>query len=406
MAKREFIVGLEIGTSKAVALVAEARKDGTMTILGAGEEASKGVRKGEIVDLTVAQKCATDALYEAEERTDVVIEQVFVSVTGNHIEGFNQSTRLDFGEEKDEVTEEDVQQIERQARQSNVPGRNVILHSIIQSYRLDGKDSVLDPVGMPGSHLEADFHVVHGVRTRIQNTVRCVREMQVDVGGVVFAPFASSQAILTTSERNLGSLVIDFGGGTCDYMLWVEGKVQASGCLAIGGDHITNDIHVGLSIPTLAAEALKIEEGSALTGNARPGETIYVKDETGLHGKDVSREALNTIISLRVRETLLEIRRRLETIGALRQATRVSLTGGTSLLHGIDHVAGEIFELPAALSHPPSMTTSVSTPWDNPRYSTAIGMIKYAQALQRYSAGRGERGAGLFDWLRDLLRQH
>jgi cell division protein FtsA len=381
MAKDEIFVGLEIGTTKVCAVVAEGRRDGSTQILGVGQAPSRGVRKGEIVDLSAAQKSAIEAINDAEERTDVVINEVYVAVTGDHIESFNNRGSVDVPPERDEITDEDVRRVQAQAQEVSIPTRNSFLHTLIQHYHVDGKDSVLDPLGMPGRTLEADYHVVHGVRTRIQNTIRCVKEIPLKVLEVVFSPVASAQAVLTTNQKNLGALLIDIGGGTCSYVLYLDGVIKQSGCLPIGGDHISNDISLGLRIPLSAAERLKVEEGSAVLGNSLEGEMVFVKDETGLSGREVDREMLNTIIHLRATETFEILRKRLDRENALHYVgAGICLTGGTSLLNGLDHVASDVFGLPVHTAFPQKLS-GVTSAWDDPRFSTAIGLVKYAQAM-------------------------
>ncbi len=404
MAKDEILVGLEIGTSKVCAVVAEVRRDNAIQILGVGEAMSRGVRKGEIVDLTAAQKCAIEALSEAEERTDVVIQEVFVAVTGDHVQSFNNRGSLELLPENDEITEDDVRDVNLQARKVQIPNQHAFIHTLVQHYRVDGKDSVVDPVGMPGTRLEADFHIIHGVRTRIQNTIRCVREIPIDVGDVVFSPLASAQAVLSTNQKNLGALVIDFGGGACDYILYLDGVVKTSGCIPIGGEHITNDIAVGLKVPLDRAERLKIDEGSALLGNCLPEETVFVKDETGLGGKEVGREMLNTIINLRVTETLELVRKRVNADNQLDFIGHgICLTGGTSQLHGIEQVAREIFDLPVHLGHPQRLS-GVTAASDNARHATALGLIKYAQAINAERPTQSLLATGL-DRIRKIFQK-
>jgi cell division protein FtsA len=244
---------------------------------------------------------------------------------------------------------------------------------------------------MLGEKLEADFHIIHGVRNRIQNTIRCVKELPLEVEDVVFSALASAQVVLTQHQKNLGALVIDIGGGTTDYILYVDGAVKQSGILAVGGDHITNDISMGLRIPMTRAEKLKIEEGSVTLGNCLPGETILLKDDSGFAGKEVERETLNTIIHMRLRESLELLKRQLEEESFINfTGAGIFITGGCSLLNGIDHLAEEIFEMPAHVAHAQTMS-GLTSAFENPQFSTAIGLIKYAQAVQ---ADRPRRGLG------------
>src|SRR5919204_1287243 len=392
MASGDLMVGLEIGTSKICVVVGESRADGTLKILGVGQAPSRGVRKGEIVDFDTATKCVHEAVVDAEQKSDVMIRSVYVAVAGAHIQSFNNRGCVVLPDDRDEIDEQDIEDVKVSAREVSIPAQNAFLHSIIQHYHVDGQDGVLNPIGMCGQKLEADFHIVHGVRTRIQNTIRCVKELPLDVEDVVFSALASAQVVLTQHQKNLGALVIDMGGGTTDYILYVDGAVKQSGVLAVGGDHITNDVSMGLRIPMARAEKLKLEEGSCVLGNCLPGETILLKDDSGFAGKEIERETLNTIVHLRVRETFELLKRKLEEepfinyIGA-----GVFITGGCSLLDGIEHLAEEVFEMPAHTAHAQTIA-GLTSAFENPQFSSAIGLIKYAQAVQADRPVRGIAG--------------
>ena len=382
MASNDLMVGLEIGTSKICVVVGETRLDGTTKILGVGQAPSRGVRNGEIVDFETAINCVLDALSDAETKSDVMIKGVYVGVTGAHIQSFNNRGCVILPDDHDEIDEQDIDDVKINAREVSIPAQNAFLHSIIQHYHVDGQDGVLNPVGMLGHNLEADFHIIHGVRTRIQNTIRCVKELPLEVEDVVFNPLATAQVVLGQQQKNMGALVIDMGGGTTDYILYVDGAVKQSGTLGIGGDHITNDISMGLRIPMARAEKLKIDEGSVILGNCLPGETVVLKDDSGFAGKEVERETLNTIIHLRVRETLELLRRTLEEESFINFIGEgIFITGGCSLIRGIDNLAEEIFEIPARVAHAQTMS-GLTSAFQNPQLSTAIGLIKYAQAVQ------------------------
>ncbi len=389
MSRDHIVVGLEIGTSKICVVVGEARGDGTIRILGVGHAPSRGVRKGEIVDFETAGKCIREALVDAEEKSDVMIGSVFLSVTGGHIESFNNRGAMNIPEDREEIIEEDFEDVQQSAREVTIPGPNTFLHSILQHYYVDGQDGVLNPVGMLGRKLEADFHIIHGIKNRVQNSIRCVKEVGPEVAEVVYAPVASAQVVLDQNQKSLGALVIDMGGGTTDYLVYVDGAVKQSGSLPIGGDHITNDLSLGLRIPMARSEKLKIEEGSVLIGLSQPGETIVLKDETGFAGKEIEREMLNAIVHCRVRETFELLKRRLDVENHLPYlGAGVMLTGGCSLLKGIDQLAEEVFGMPAHLTHA-HVASGLTSAFENPQFSTAIGLIKYAAALQP------ERPAGL-----------
>lgn len=397
MPKDHILVGLEIGTSKICVVVGDSKADGSVRVLGVGQAPSRGVRKGEIVDFDTAQKCVHEALVDAEDKSDVMIQSVYVGITGSHITSVNNRGSVGIPEDQDEITDIDCENVRMSAREVMIPAQNAFIHSILQHYYVDGQEGVLNPVGMMGNRLEADFHIIHGVRTRIQNTIRCVKELPLEVEDVVFNSLAAAQVVLTQNQKNLGALVIDIGGGTTDYLVYTDGAVSHSGVLAIGGDHITNDISMGLRIPMARAEKLKIEEGSVTLGNCLPGETVFLKDDSGFAGKEIERETLNTIIHMRMRETLELLKRRLEPdtefhlLGA-----GIFITGGSSQLKGIDDLAQDIFEMPVHVTHAQTMS-GLTSAFENPQFSAAIGLIKYAQAVG------GDRPRGLFSRLKRTL---
>src|SRR3984885_9995593 len=394
MARDNIFVGLEIGTSKICAVVTEARNDGTLNVVGVGSVPARVVRKGEIVDFETAKRCVHDAIVDAEEKSDVEISEVYLGITGSHIRSFNNRGVVVLEEGREEFDEQDLDDVRTNAREVSLPIEDCILHTILQHYYVDGQDGVLNPIGLLGRKLEADFHIIHGVATRIKNSVRCVKEVGPEVLDVVFNPLATAQVLLDQNQKGLGALVVDFGGGTIDYLVYADGAVRQSGALAIGGDHITNDISLGLRIPMAKAERIKVEEGSVILGNARPGEVIVLKDETGFAGKEVEREMLNTIIHCRVREAFELLKKQLEEKGHLPfLSAGLMLTGGCSLLKGINHLAEEIFGLPVHLTHAQTVS-GLTSAFENPQFSTAIGLIKYAEAMQP------ERPAGLFGRIR------
>ena len=382
MAREDIHVGLEIGTSKVCAVVAECREDGDIRLLGVGETPSRGVRKGEIIDFENASNCVRDALSDAEEKSDVEIKSVWLAVTGSHVESFNNRGSVSLHEEGGEITEYEMQEVELKAKEISLPKENIILHSIIQHYYVDGQQGVLNPLGMLGGKLEADFHIIHSVRTRVQNAVRCVKECDIVVEDVVISSLASAQVVLDNHQKEAGALVIDIGGGVTDYIVYLDGAVRHSGVLAVGGDHITNDISIGLRIPITRAEKLKIEEGSAILGTSLPGEKIVLKNDTGFSGKEVEREMLNLIIYSRLKELLEHVHKGLagevpdHLLGA-----GIMLTGGCSLIRGIREVAESVFNIPVQLTHAHAVSGPTSA-FENPRYSTCIGVAKYAQAVR------------------------
>jgi cell division protein FtsA len=382
MAKEQIVVGLEIWTSKVAAVVGDVRTDQPIHILGVGLTPSRGVRKGEIVDLETAVRCVRDAIADAEAASDVDIRSVYLGVAGAHIRSLQNRGSVVIPDDQGEVFISHIQQVQESARNVALPQDHVFLHSILQHYYVDGQDEVLNPVGLQGSRLEADFQIVHGSSKRIGNAIRCVRELGIEVTQPVFNGVAAAQVVLNADQKNAGAVLIDIGGGTTDFVAYDHGAVRACGSLAVGGDHITNDISLGLRLPMARAEWLKVQEGAVLlTGEAAAGRVV-LKPEAGFAGCVVERKLLNTIIACRVREMLELVKRELVGAKALRHlGGGVLLTGGCSLLEGIDELAGEVFGVPVRLTHAHAMSGPASA-YENPQLSAAIGLIKYAQAMQ------------------------
>jgi cell division protein FtsA len=362
------------------AVVAECRRDGEIRLLGVGESPSRGVRKGEIVDFQNASKCVHDALADAEERSDHEISSVWLAVTGSHLQSYNNRSSVTMPEET-EITEKEIGDVELKGKEITIPKENVILHSIVQRYYVDGQEGVIDPLGMLGTKLEADYHIVHGVMTRIQNTIRCVKEFGIEVEEVVANSIAASQIVLDEAQKQAGVAVVDIGGGVTDYVVFLDGAVRHSGVIALGGDHITNDLCIGLRIPITRAEKLKIEEGSALLDNIPPGDRITLKNDTGFSGKEIDREMLNMIIHARVAELFTIVHKRIqEQVPEHLLGAGVLLTGGCSLLRGVREVAESVFDAPVNLAHAHAVSGPTSA-FQNPQLSTCLGLVKYAQAV-------------------------
>jgi len=382
MAKEQIVVGLEIGTSKVAAVVGDVRPDQPIHILGVGLTPSRGVRKGEIVDLETAARCVRDALADAETASDVDIRAVYLGVAGAHIRSVQSRGSVVIPDDQGEVFMSHIQQVQESARNIQLPSDHCFLHSILQHYYVDGQDEVLNPVGLQGSRLEADFQIVHGSSKRIGNAIRCVRELGVEVTQPVFNGVAAAQVVLNADQKNAGAVVIDIGGGTTDFVAYDHGAVRACGSLAVGGDHITNDISLGLRLPMARAEWLKVQEGGVLLEGEPASGRVVLKPEAGFAGCVVERKLLNTIINCRVREMLTLVKKELDAVKAMRYlGGGVLLTGGCSLLEGIDDLAGEVFGVPVRLTHAHAMSGPASA-YENPQLSAAIGLIKYAQAMQ------------------------
>jgi cell division protein FtsA len=378
--KEQIIVGLEVGTSKICAVVGEVVEGGNIMIIGVGQAESEGVRKGEVVDLEAAGESIHKAVAEAEDSAGVEIHNVYASVTGAHIRCFNSRGSVAITNEDREISEDEVRNVLLNAKAVNIPVDNVVVHAIRQHFFVDGHDGIQNPVGMIGARLEADVHVIYGVRTRLQNTIKCIREVPLDVQNIAVSCFASALAVLTTEHQQLGSLVIDMGAGTTDYIVYREGTIQYSGVLTVGGDHITNDVATGLKIPMPLAEQLKIEHGSVEDKVA--DEVITLKRGVGLPDRDVSREQLCRIMNLRVEETLTFVKKEVEKQKLLDYlGAGVFITGGCARLRGMESLATQVFGLPVHLGHSQTLAGPTAA-IESPEYSTAIGLVRYGVSSQ------------------------
>ena len=408
MAKSTHYVGLEVGTSKVCVVVGEVRGDGAIKILGVGQHPSAGVRKGEIVDFQSVQTCLHEALNKAEDRSAVMVKQVYLAVTGAHIESLNNRGCIRIADDQEEISADDLEEVKEIAREVNLPDTNAFVHSIVRHYYVDGQERVLNPVGMLGQKLEADYHIIHGVKNRIQNAIRCVREIPIEVEDIVFSPIAAAQVVLNREAKQQGAILLDIGGGTTDYLMYVDGAIAASGSLGLGGDHVTNDLSIVLKIPLARAEKLKVEYGNLTNEDTANEGIIDLQADSHFAGAKVEKKLINDVIRARMTETFQLVHARLQETGGLERAGKgLYLTGGTALLKGVGEVAEEVFGLPVQKSNPASMSGPVAI-FENPQYATPVGLIRYAQLLegQRPKKGAfrsiGARVATLFGAVRSF----
>src|SRR2546421_7103812 len=382
------IVGLEIGTSKVCAVVGEVGPTGALNIIGLGQSRSRGVRKGEIADPSPASEDIRNAIVEAELMADVEIRSVYRGVTGGHMRGFNNRGVHPVVSADREITNDDVADVSKNAKAINLPAENHVLHAIRQHFLVDGQDGIVDPVGMLGARVEVDMHVVHGHFNRFQNPIRIVKGLQLEVDQIVFNGLASSLALLTNEQKEMGALVIDLGGGATEYVVYTGGVIKHTGVLAVGGDHLSNDLAYGLKIPLGRAEELKIKHGAAMVEEADKGQTVTTSNELGFSGKIVNLEHLRRIMTLRLEETfeLIEQELRQAELSHYLRAG-VLICGGGARIAGVQKLAEKIFQLPASLGKANSIS-GLKSALDQPEFATAIGLVKFGSfQLKKKSAG-------------------
>jgi len=405
------IVGLEIGTSKICAVVGESREGGTdpaksgLNIIGLGQARSRGVRKGELVDAQQAEEDVRNAIVEAEQMADVEIRSVYLGVTGGHIRGFNNRGVHPVVSADREITDDDVQDVIKNAKAINLPTENSVVHAIRQHFFVDGQDGVTNPVGMLGSRLEVDMHVVHGNTNRLQNAIRLVKGMQLEVDEIVFNGLASSLALLTNEQKELGALVIDIGGGTTDYVVYTDGVIKHTGVLAVGGDHVSNDLAYGLKVPLSRAEKLKLEHGSAWVDDAAKGQTVTITNELGLPLKTVNIEHLRRIMSLRLEEIFQLVAQDLDQLGLLDYLRAgVFLCGGGARVPHIARLAEPILQMPVSLGQTNSVS-GLKSALGQPEFVTGIGLAKFGSFKARKREGRPSLTRGIKGALGRLLQR-
>lgn len=399
------IVGLEIGTSKVCAVVGEMNAEGTLNIVGLGQSRSRGVRKGEICDAPKAEEDIRNAIVEAEQMADVEIRSVYLGVTGGHLRGFNNRGVHPVVSADREISEEDVQDVIKNAKTINLPAQNHVIHAIRQHFLVDGQDGITNPVGMLGSRVEVDVHVVHGNLNRLQNAIRSVKGLQLEVDEIVFTGLASSLALLTNEQKELGALVIDIGGGTTEYVVYADGVIKHVGVLAVGGDHVSNDLAYGLKVPLGRAEQLKIEQGSALVDDACKGQTITIANEIGLEMKKVNLENLRRIMALRLEEIFQLIAQDLESAGLVDYLRAgVFLSGGCTRIPDIAKLAELVLNMPVTIGKTNSIS-GLKSALDQPEFATAIGLVKFGSFQQRKRGAKPSITDGIKSTFGQLFRR-
>ncbi len=378
MAKSKYHVGLEIGTSSTRVVVAEVKPDLSVKILGLGQSKSAGVKKGEIYNISQARSVIRATILEAEQASEIQIASVFLAVTGGHIKGVNNRGYLTL-ESETEIAEQDVIDVEDAASDIKIPDDHAYIHTLARHYRLDGQDFRISPAGMIGKNLEAELHLIHGKKSRVQSAMKVTLETTEVIEDLVFAPIASAQIGVSREQKEAGALVVDIGGGTTDYALYINGSVYCSGCIPIGGEHITNDIHLAAKIPPANAEKLKIEFGDVSDEQRdRPG-VVPVMDIFGLDVADLEYKRLNFVMRSRLEELFRVLHKSLPN-GILKHiGAGVFLRGGVSKTKGIVDVVNRVFALPV---HLPGSGVNTSNKYaDDPELYTVLGLIYYAQIL-------------------------
>ncbi|OIQ59501.1 cell division protein FtsA [Moorella thermoacetica] len=410
MPKDNIVAGIDIGTTKVVAVVAEVMPEGRLNIIGLGETPSGGLRKGIIVDIENTARAIAGAVEQAERMSGCQVHSAFVGLTGPHIDSLNNRGVVAVTGEDGEIGLEDVERVLQAARVIPLAAERRIIHVLPRQYIVDGYDGVMDPVGMCGSRLEVETQIVTAAGATVQNIMKSVQRAGLAVDELVLNPLASAGAVLQQAERELGSVVVDIGGGTTEIALISQDSLWFASVLPIGSEHITSDLAVGLRTPIVQAEVIKKEYGCVPADAVPDNEAVEVPPVGGREKRRVSRKTLAAIIEPRVEEIFTMVRRELSSAhfqGLLPGG--VVLTGGGALLEGITGMAAEILAMPVRLGWPEGgggLADMVAAP----PYATVVGLVNYGARRLAHSQAAATRETGwenfwsrLKSWWRELF---
>jgi cell division protein FtsA len=404
--EKNLVVGLDIGTSKVVAIVGEVSPDGDVEVIGVGSHPSRGLKKGVVVNIESTVHSIQRAVEEAELMAGCEIRSVYAGIAGGHIECLNSHGSAAIREK--EVTAADVERVIDAARAVAIPADRRILHTIPQEFIIDGEEGIREPIGMSGVRLEARVHMVTGAVSAAQNITKCVRRCGLEVDDVILQQLASSYAVLTEDEKDLGVCLCDIGGGTTDIAVFVNGAIHYSAVIPVAGDQVTNDIAVTLRTPTHHAEDLKIKYACALTQLANPEETIEVPSVGDRPPRRLERQRLAEVVEPRYEElfdlVLADLKRNgLDSI----LVAGVVLTGGAAKMDGAVELAEEVFNMPVRLGVPQYVTGLVDVV-RNPIYATGVGLLLFGNEAGRSGQpvrkSRLETTVGMWDRMKSWFK--
>ncbi len=377
----DLVVGLDVGTSKICAVVGEARPDGMVDIIGMGSHPSIGLRKGVVINIENTVNSIKEAIEEAETMAGCEISSVYAGIAGGHIKGFNSHGVIAL--KNREVGKTDIDRVIDAARAVAIPMDREVIHTLPQEFIVDDQTGISDPKGMSGVRLEVKIHIVTGAVTSAQNIIKCANRAGLDVYDIILESLASSEAILTDEERNLGVALIDFGGGTTDLAIFSQNSIKHTSVLTLGGDNLTNDITVGIRTPFKEAEKIKIRYGCSLSSLISKDETIEVPSVGGRKPRTISRQLLGEILEPRVEELFNLIYQEMIRSGYDDLVTcGVVVTGGSSILPGVPEIVEQVFNMPARVGYPANIG-GLKEIVNSPMYATAVGLVLYGANSQQ-----------------------
>jgi cell division protein FtsA len=403
MARRErYLVGLDVGTSNVCAVVGESLDAGGLDIVGIGVAESRGIRRGVVVNLEAAVDSIKRAIEEAELMAGVEIDSVHLSLSGPHIKGFNSRGVIAVAGKNREITRDDVRRAIDAAKAVALPAGREILHVLPQDFVVDEQDGIGAPVGMTGARLEVNVHVVTGASSSTQNLIACVNRAGVSVVDTVIEQLAAAEAVLTQDEKELGVALVDIGGGTADLAIFERGSLWHTGVVAVGGDHFTSDIAVGLRTPIPDAEKVKRRSGCALSSMVGEDETIDVASVGGRKPRLMARRILSEILQPRAEEIFHLVWDEIRRAGYEKSLNSgIVLTGGGAILEGMPEIAEQIFDLPIRRGCPGDVG-GLADHVNSPAFATPVGLVLYAHRNRVPAAAWA--GAGAFGRMAGRLR--
>lgn len=404
-AEKNLIVGLDIGTSKVVAIVAEVSADGSMEVIGLGSHPSRGLKKGVVVNIESTVQSIQRAVEEAELMAGCQIHSVYAGIAGSHIRSLNSHGIVAIRDS--EVNQSDVERVIDAARAVAIPADQKILHILPQEFIIDKQEGIREPVGMSGVRLEARVHMVTGAVSAAQNIVKCVRRCGLEVDDIILEQLASSYSVLTDDEKELGVCLVDIGGGTTDIAVFTDGAIRHTAVIPIAGDQVTNDIAVALRTPTQHAEEIKIKYACALTQLASPQETIEVPSVGERPPRRLARQTLAEVVEPRYEELLSLIQSELRRSGFEDLiAAGIVMTGGSSKMEGVVELSEEIFHMPVRLGSPQYVTGLVDVV-RNPIYATGVGLLFFGDQHRSDRGGDsvvGGSAKGVWERMRNWFK--
>ena len=375
------IVGLDIGTSKVVSIVAEVSADNEIEIIGLGSCRSRGLKKGVVVNIESTVQTIQSAIQEAELMAGCNIHSVFTGIAGNHIRSLNSHGIVAIRD--NEVTAGDIERVIDAARAVAIPADQKILHIIPRDFIIDGQEGIKEPIGMSGVRLEAKVHIVTGSVSAAQNIIKCVRRCGLEADDIVLEQLASSYSVLTEDEKDLGVCLVDIGGGTTDLAVFTNGAISHTSVIPIAGDQVTNDIAVALRTPTQNAEEIKVEHACALAQLANTDETVEVPSVGNRPVRRMSRQTLAEVVEPRYEELFSLVQAELRRSGYERLIVAgIVLTGGSSNMQGVVELAEEVFHVPVRVGTPQNVKGLVEL-IKNPIYATGVGLLLYGLRKQQ-----------------------